>query len=462
MLVFLTLSRLISPSDIGLMAIVELVLGIGLRVLSSGAAEPLVQFQQLDRKHADTFFWSIQAVGWLASIVVALASPLIAMLFQSSALQSLLTACSLVLVLQATSLVPEALLSREMRFFELSRSLFASQWLGGICGIGAAWCGAGVWSLVVHRLATSAFMMLLVLFAARYRPRLHWSREHYHQMVGFSSSRMLEGLVLYADQNAPRLLLGLYGGPEPLGYFAFAKNITESIAKFFNVPIRTIAFSAMSKIQDDLPRVRSAYREGLALTTAVIFPCCAGLALVASDVADLFGNQWQTAILPLQLLAIASIRTAFQVWNAALLRALGRPRLLLSITLLRGFTAFAISFLLLDHGAAGVAAGVLIAGLITSPLALKITRVAISLTWSHQMLPALYPFLAAIVMAICVTAMRIAIPSSIPAGWRFLGSVLLGILTYLLSLYLLDPCSVRRWVGDCSRFKSRSKDSSTT
>lgn len=446
LVVFMFVSKLVTPEEIGMVAIIDLVLGLGLRALSTGITEPLVQFARLERKHVDTLFWSIQLFGWSLCVTVILASPAIADFFQSQPLSNMLAISSIALFLQTMVLVPQALLARDMRFDSITRASIHSDWIAGLCAICAAIAGAGIWALIFQRLAQAFLFLCFIVFTTKFTPQLHWSKKHFREVIGFSSSRLADNFALYCDQNAPRFLLGYFAGATNLGYYAFARNITDSVLKSISMPIRTIALSTLSKVQSDTPRVRAIYASGLSFTSGILAPCCIGVACLAPEVVEFFGSKWSASILLIQLLALASLRSAFQVWNAAILRALGFPRALLTLTILRAITSSLLCLMLMRYGATGVCLAILISGFLTSPFAMRVTRVTLGMHWFEQLKPALIPFLGAAAMALCLYLCRMWLPQGLPLYFRTAVLLLLGCASYIGFIFIFDRASLARWL----------------
>lgn len=446
LVVFFFLTKLVTPQEVGVVAIIDLFLGFGLRVFSTGITEPLVQLKHLERKHIDTLFWSIHFMGWIVCVGLVLGSSAITRFFGIENSSGMLAISSLALFLQAMVLVPQALLAREMRFDSIARASIHSDWIAGICCVGAAIAGAGIWAMILQRLLQAFFFFVFIGIASGFHPLLQWSRSHFRQVIGFSTSRLLDNLVLYCDQSAPRFLLGYFVGPSSLGYFSFAKSITDSVLKSTTVPIRTLAMSTLSRVQADLPRVRSIYAQGLSFTSGVLFPSCIGICCIASDIPEVFGSKWSDSVLLVELISIATFRNAFQVWNSAILRSMGFPRVLLILTTLRALASFLLSALLLGFGAIGVCAGILISGLLTSPIAMGVTRKTLGISWADQIKPAISPLIGSIIMGIVLFMIRHCFLQFVPTYYRIGLSVFLGVCLYIVAIFILDRATLRTWL----------------
>ena len=87
----------------------------------------------------------------------------------------------------------------------------------------------------------------------------------------------LNGLVLYLASNGEKVLLGRFWGAEALGIYGRAYQLIRIPTDNLNTAVGDVAFSALSRIQDDLGRLRNYFLKGyslvLTLTLPVTVPC---------------------------------------------------------------------------------------------------------------------------------------------------------------------------------------------
>ena len=176
---------------------------------------------------------------------------------------------------------------------------------GGAAGVFAALNGLGVWSLVTQRLIAASVNGVLLMGMARWRPRIRWSRKCFGDLWRFSLSRCAEGMLLFVDQQLPRMMIGRFAGVSELGQFVFARRIVEGTATLLNSPIRSTALSTFSAIQHDPLRVRRIYAEGLSLTTTFVFPTCVGIVVLAGpETAQAFELLWPVLLIAVGVVVI--------------------------------------------------------------------------------------------------------------------------------------------------------------
>ena len=127
LVVFVLVSRVIGPAELGYVALAVAVVGTLGAFSPAGFGDALVQRSDLDPRHLDTTFWL--CLGWgigLYGLTMLLSAPL-ARVLREPMLATLLPVVGLRLILDLATVVPTALLSRSMQFRQLAvRTLIAS------------------------------------------------------------------------------------------------------------------------------------------------------------------------------------------------------------------------------------------------------------------------------------------------------------------------------------------------
>lgn len=442
---FLLLARVLGPRDYGLMGMVDVVLTFGLRVMSAGLSEPLIHRRELEPIHSDTLFWTVQAAGVALMATAAGGSGLIASIFGMESLAPLLLVAAAVIQTQALAMVPEALLARRFRFAAVARSSLIAETTGTVVAVVLAHQGAGVWSLVVQRMVGSGLKMVLLFVAAGWRPRLRWSASCFKEMWGFSASRCLDGLLLYIEEQAPRLIIGRFVGVTELGHYLWARRVLDCSVLVLSRPLRSTGMSTIAAIQGDPERIRRVYAEGLALSALVMLPSAAGMCWVAGDlVSVLAGAQWTPAAVMLQLLVFAALRTTFHVWTGAILRGLGRPELLLIPGAIRSGLTLALGLAFVRWGGVGVCLGILGSAVLSTPIALAQVRKVVGIRPWEQIQPLAAVFQATVFMSAGVGLFRWGMAGHLDPILSLLATALVGVLLMVGGMFLFGREDLRR------------------
>lgn len=366
LVVFLILARLLTAADFGLVALATVFVAFVQLVVDQGLGDAIIQRREVKRSHIDTAFWVAVATGvLLTAIGLALAAPIAALLGEPR-LSPILQVLSLTFVLSAMNSIQIALLRRELAFRSLAiRSIVAAAG-GGAVGIGLAFLGFGAWALVGQLVASAALSVLTLWRVSPWRPGLRASRRDFRELFSFGINVMGSDVLNFLSRNTDNLLIGVFLGTTPLGFYAVGYRILEVSQTALIQVTRKVTFPAFSRLQDDKERMRRAYFRVTRAAAVIILPGYVALALVAPELTRvLFGDRWAPAGPVAAILFLIGPVLSVQAFSNALLNAAGQPnvvfrfRLVSTVANVTGF-AIAVQFGILAVAAAFVARGYLL------------------------------------------------------------------------------------------------------
>ena len=123
-------------------------------------------------------------------------------------------------------------------------------------------------------------------------------------MMHFGGSLTLTGLLVYVGYNTDKVLIGRFWGVDAIGIYGRAYQIVSIPTDNLNSAIGEVAFSALSRLQDDPNRFRSYFLKGFSLVLGLTLPITIACALFADDVVFvLLGPKWKDAATIVRLLA---------------------------------------------------------------------------------------------------------------------------------------------------------------
>jgi O-antigen/teichoic acid export membrane protein len=355
--VAIVLARLLTPHDYGLAAMVLAfsALVIIFSDLALGAA--LVQRRELTEADRSTVFWVSAVVGVAFTLVGVAASYPVAAFFGEPGVQPLFAAFSVSFLVTALGTTQTALLSRDMNFKSLELRMMAGTAVGGVVGIWLALEGYGAWAIIGQQLAIAVVSTILLWALSPWRPRFVFSVDTLRDYWRFSGSVFGTRLLFYLNRNADNVLIGRFLGSAALGVYAVAYNIMLMPLSRIAQPVVEVLFPAFSRLQDDKPRMASAWLRGNRLIGAITIPAMLGLMVVAPEfVRVVLGKRWEEAIPVIQLLAWVGLLQSLQRLNSSVLMACDRAKTLLwysVVVLVASLGAFVFG---LQWGIVGVAA----------------------------------------------------------------------------------------------------------
>ncbi len=365
-LVKLILARLLLPEHFGIVGMAVIITSL-LEIFGDfGFTAALVQFSHKDLRkiHLDTAFWlSLLINGAIYSLLFFFITPLGAWFFQEPLLNSVIPVLGISICLSPLSLIHRVLLTRELRFKPLSLTESTASLASGIIAVLLALSDAGIWSLVLHTLLSTALAVPVFWFLVEWRPRFMFSREASKEILNFGVFFAAQRGLIFGTKYLDFIIIGKLVGAEALGAYTLAFLLTRKIRRHIISVLEKVMFPVYGRIKHEPARIKKYYLLTVKYYTLFIFPYLAILFFHAPVLVEsLFGEIWLDAGLTVRLLCLA---VAIEVTGGhpnSILKGMGMAKLgfkiyfLLTVFIaLPGMTAGAYYF-----GLEGVAAVVVV------------------------------------------------------------------------------------------------------
>lgn len=304
----LVISRILSPAEIGLVAMVTAVIGVAEIIRDFGLSSGAIQAKELSRPERDNLFWINLAVGLGCSLVAAASAPLLGWFYDSPAIVPVTLALAWTFTLSGATTQYRASLTRELRFKELALIDIASQAIATTVAITCALRGWSYWAIVVQLLTAAVAMLVLNLVVGRWLPRLPRRDVSIRRFFQFGLPILGTNVMGYLLNNADTAGLGAVWGAGPVGLYNRAYQLLLVPLSLINGPLNSVAMPVLARVREDEERFElyvrrfhllSAYLFGIALAVM------AGLA--GPIVTILLGDQWHDAAPLVSVLAISGV-----------------------------------------------------------------------------------------------------------------------------------------------------------
>jgi len=175
-------------------------------------------------------------------------------------------------------------------------------------------------------------------------------------MMRFGGTVTLNSFVAYIAYNFEKVLIGRYWGVDAIGIYGRAYQLVNIPTDNLNSAVGEVAFSALSRVQDDPGRLKSYFLKGYSLVLAMTLPLTIICTAFADDVVSVaLGPKWMDAVAIFRLLAPTIMIFAIINPMGWLLLSLGLVRRSLNIALVFAPTIIAGYVLGLPYGPKGVA-----------------------------------------------------------------------------------------------------------
>ena len=346
-LIMIIMARLLTPKDYGLIGMLAIFLAVAQSLIDSGFSQALIRKQdRTDVDNSTVFYFNI-VVSSALYLILFIAAPFVADFYNQPELTSVMRVVCLGVILNSLAVVQRALLTVRIDFKTQAKASLSAAVISGCIGIVLAYCGFGVWSLVVQQLLNLSVNTLLLWIFSKWRPIAVFSWKSFHELFAFGSKLLASGLLDTMYRNIYPIVIGKLFSASSLGHYTRAQQFSEFPSSNVTGIIQRVTYPILCGIQDETERLEAVYRKFLKLSAFIIFPLMIGMSAVARPFIDIvLGKQWGFCGQLLQIICFAMMWYPIHAINLNLLQVKGRSDLFLRLEIIKkilGITVLCIT-----------------------------------------------------------------------------------------------------------------------
>jgi len=301
------LARLLLPADYGLVAMVTAFTGFILMFKDMGMAQAIIQKDGLSQRLVSMVFWFNLYVSTLLGGLIIAMGPLLVWFYDEPLLLGITFFYSFAALFGGLSTQHSALLSRQMRFKELSEITMLASFFSLVPALWLAYAGFGYWALVAINVLNAGITAGLLWYKCDWRPSLTKIDSSIKSFVGFGAGISGFNMVNYFSRNLDNILIGRFIGSDALGLYQKAYQILMLPITQIRDPLNSVGIPALSSLQNQPEKYRNYYREYLFLLSFFSMPIVVFLFFTSEHIIlFLLGENWMAAAPIFQLLAITA------------------------------------------------------------------------------------------------------------------------------------------------------------
>lgn len=332
----LILARLLSPREYGLIGIVGIFTILFDTIVDSGFTNALIRKKDADNDDYNTVFVSNNVASIVLCIVLFFIAPYISVFFKQEELTALTQVLSCVIIINAFSIVPRAILTKRIDFKSLTKISIISNVISGVTGIILAFLGCGVWSLVAQQIVSRSIRSFLLFFYTKWKPALTFSYRKFKELFSFAWKILAASMINSLWKQVYTIVIGKCYDVKTLGYYSRAHQMSELFSVNLTNVVQRVSFPVLSNIQDDEERLKSIYRKVIKLSMFVSFVCMLGLSAVAKPlIVVLIGEKWLPCVPFLQIICFQMVLYPVHAINLNMLQVKGRSDLFLKLEIIK-------------------------------------------------------------------------------------------------------------------------------
>lgn len=427
--VTVVLAHLIDPAAYGIVAMVLVFTALGNVFVDSGTGLALIQRQRTSEDEETSAFVINLAISLAACLALVAGAPFIAEFYGRPEVTRLCVVLAVVFPLNALAVVPDALLTQQLRFQARSRVEVASSLISGAIAIVLASMGFGPWALVFQAIASIGSRAVMLYFVSGWRPLGRYRRDAARSIVGFGGYMLVAGLIDTAYNRLQAVLIGRLFSARDLGFYSLAQNTQQAPTSFAAALLNRLGLPLLSSVNNDIDEVRRLLRTALRMSLFAFAPIMVILAIYATPVVRLvYGERWLPAGPLLAILTLGAIPWPAHVLSLVVLNALGQPRLVLRVEVVKKAIAVALLLASAPWGLPAMAWSTVITSLVSYLLNAYVVSKRIGYDALAQLRDLLPTALATIGAAIVAWSCSAWLPSSL---WSLCAGAALAGATHL-------------------------------
>lgn len=290
------LARLLTPKDFGLVGMATAATGLLGLIKDAGLGVATVQQEVITGEQASALFWLNLALGVGMAAVCSALAPVFVVFYGSPSLLAITVALSSCFLFNGAAAQHRAVLQRQMRFGVMATIDLAALMLSVALAIGMALAGQRYWALVAMAVTQPAVGAAGAWLATRWLPGWPRRATGIGSMLMFGGKVTLSNMIIYVAYNTDKVLLGRFWGAEALGIYGRAYTLSSVANENLFSAIGSVAFPALSRLQNDAARFRNYFLKGYSLFLSLVIPITACCALFANDIIlVVLGPKWHEA-----------------------------------------------------------------------------------------------------------------------------------------------------------------------
>lgn len=326
----MVIARLLTPDEIGTFAIASSVVMIMAEFRILGANAYLIREKELTDSKIRSAYGLTIVISWgLGLVVAALAFPL-ADYFRVPEVSIIFLILSVSFLFAPYISIPDALLSREYRFREITITKLAASISQLALTTVLILQGFSFYSLAIGYIVATIVQFVLNLYFTRdtrvYRPSFRGLRPIAKLGIFTSLSHVLRK----TQHTLPDMVIGKLGTTAQVGMFSRGLGLVVFVSNVILSGITPVALPYLSDVKKSGEDIRAAYTKASQLVAGLIWPVLA-VASVASlpAIRLLFGDQWDDAAPIASVVALWGILRSGHALSPKALLATGKETAML-------------------------------------------------------------------------------------------------------------------------------------
>lgn len=401
--VTLILSRLVTPEDYGIIAILLFFIQISNVFIQTGFSTALIQKKDSDNLDFSSILYLTLLISLIFYLVIFFSAPFIAEFYKYDSLVILLRIIALSLIIGVINSVQSAYASKHMLFKKFFFSSICAVSISGAVGIYIAYLGYGVWALVVQYLCNILITTVVLFFTVKWRPSMQFSIKRVKELWNFGYKLLCTCLIDSIFNNVNNLVIGKVYSKESLGLYNRGQQFSQIIATNIDGSIQSVMLPAISNYKDDKEMVKNMTRKSISIASFIVMPLMICLAAIAKPlILLLLTEKWIMCVPYFQLACFYYATSPIHTANITAIYALGRSDISLKLEVIKKIVQITVLIITVRYSVLAMAIGQVIYGLIALVINSFPNRKLFNYGLFDQIKDIMFSIITSIIMFLCL------------------------------------------------------------
>lgn len=323
----IVLARLLCPEDYGIVGLIMVFVGFADVLVDGGLGNALIQKKEISQDDISTVFSSNLGISIFLFLILYVTAPSIATYVEVENFALYLRVEAVMILLRAFYVIHFSLLNREMNFQKLASISLGVNAFSTLIAISMAFCGCGVWSLIVRNLCLDLFSLIAYYIFCKFSFSFHINKESFHGLFGFAFFIAFANLLESLYSNLLSFILGKKFSVIELGYYNQAYSLEQIPVYSVTAILNQVFFPFLSKEQENLDKMRVDLERSIKSMSFFVYPMMFYLICFAKPIiVILYSEKWLPAVPFFQILCILGFTNFLYHLNRSVLKAVGESK----------------------------------------------------------------------------------------------------------------------------------------
>lgn len=330
LLVTAILSRILTPSEYGVVAVVNVFLVFFQMLADFGIGPAIIQNKLLSKSEINSIFgFSIYLALFLGIVFVFLGYP-ISVFYNNDVYKPISMVLAICVFFYGILVVPQSMLLREKRFGAVNMVTILANVASGLVSILLAVNGFSYYSLIISNTVKAALLFAVFYFKTSLKFQFKLDTKPLKKIFGFSKNQFLFNFINYFSRNLDSMLIGRYFSASSLAFYDKAYQVSLYPNQILTNVISPVIQPIMSDYESNLDKIKTVYLKITTILATIGLPLSVFLFFNANEIIlFLFGDQWAGSVVTFQILAISVWIQMITSSTGAIFQSANRTDLLL-------------------------------------------------------------------------------------------------------------------------------------